>query len=154
MIINSLHISPDSSIPDILRFKEKYSDELGMFRTQLAKLTLEISSDKPIDVLRQEIQDTYTNEFVPAYSNFKKALKSFRIKWLSDNFFKISVFSTSATSVPMVALGLAIPQALLAGAGVSLLSSMVSYKVEKEKILRENPYSYLLAIEKNSYNPY
>ena len=44
-------------------------------------------------------------------------------------------------------LGLGLPQALLAGAGVTLITSLVSYNQDKQEKLRTNPYSYLLAIE-------
>jgi len=35
---------------------------------------------------------------------------------------------------------------LLAGAGVSVISSLISYNVDKRTALRNSPYSYLLAV--------
>ncbi len=61
---------------------------------------------------------------------------------------KISVIFTSATGLPMALLGLALLQELLAGAGVSIISSLISYKQDKQERLRANPYSYLLAVDK------
>ena len=151
LIINGLKISPDTSLHDIMEFKKRHQDELGLFRTELAKLTQSVSSDMPVDALRQRINDIYENEFKPAYNNFQRALESSRIKWFADNFLKVSLFSTGATSVPMAALGMAVPQALLAGAGVSLLASAISYNIDKQQKLRENPYSYLLAVENGVY---
>jgi hypothetical protein len=45
-----------------------------------------------------------------------------------------------------VAAGLAVPTALLAGAGLSLIVSGIMYNVDKREALRSNPYSYLLSI--------
>ena len=61
---------------------------------------------------------------------------------------KVSVISTSATALPMALLGLALPQALIAGAGVSLITSLISYNEDKKEKLRTNPYSYLLAVDR------
>lgn len=147
LIVRGLSIVPDTSLSDVIRFKEQHKDELGLFRTQLAKLTENVSTNTSIDALQQEINDIYVNEFLPAYNNFKAALKGSGIRWIADNFLKVSLLSIGATSVPVM-LGLAAPQALLAGAGVSLLASSISYSVDKKEKLRENPYSYLLATEK------
>ena len=147
LVVDGLCISPDISLSDIVDFKERHKDELGIFRTQLAKLIQGVSTNTTIEVLRQETKDLYVNEFLPAYNNFKSALKSSGIRWVTDNILKISLLSVGATSVPTL-LGLAVPQALLAGIGVSILASAVSYKAEKKQKLRENPYSYLLATEK------
>jgi hypothetical protein len=98
--------------------------------------------------LKQQVEDIYNDEFLPSYNNFKKALNSAGIKWSADNLMKVSFFSTSATAIPMTLLGLSLPHALLAGAGVSVISSLVSYNVDKKEKLRNNPYSYLLAVDK------
>jgi hypothetical protein len=39
---------------------------------------------------------------------------------------KVYVITTGATALPMALLELALPQALLAGAGVSIISSLIS----------------------------
>ncbi|MDR3093163.1 MAG: hypothetical protein LBU62_00785 [Bacteroidales bacterium] len=146
-IISGLSISPDAELSDVVSFKDHHDAELGRFRTQLAKLTQGFSADKPIDVLQTEIGDLYRNEFVPAFEDLKAALKGVRIKWLADNFLKVSMMSAGATAVPMALLGMPVEQAIFAGAGVSVISSAISYSVDKKKALRENPYSYLLSIK-------
>lgn len=145
LIIEGVKIKSSSSLVDIVQFKRKHRDELGLFRTNVAKLTQNVSKDKPFEAIRQEVEDIYNDEFLPAYNNFKKALSGSGIKWVSDNFMKVSVISTSATALPMALLGLALPQALIAGAGVSLITSLISYNEDKKEKLRTNPYSYLLA---------
>lgn len=146
-IIEGVKIKPTSTLEDIVKFKKDHRDELGLFRTNIAKLTQNVSKKK-LEAIRQEVEDIYKDEFLPSYNNFKKALSSSGIKWVSDNFMKVSVISTSATALPMALLGLALPQALIAGAGVSLITSLISYNQDRKEKLRANPYSYLLAVDR------
>ena len=148
LIIKGIKVSKTSTLEDVVKFKKKHQDELGLFRTNIAKLTKDVSKDVPFEAMKQQVEDIYNDEFLPSYNNFKKALDSSGIKWVSDNFMKISVISTSATGLPMALLGLALPQALLAGAGVSIISSLISYNQDKKEKLNANPYSYLLAVDK------
>ena len=145
-IINGLSISPETTFEKIVSFKEHHRDELGRFRTQLAKLTQDFVVDRPIDIIQQEIRDLYKNDFVPAFDDLKASLRGMGIKWATETLLKVSLLSTSATGIPMLLLGMAAPQALFIGMGVSAVAATVSYNVEKKKILRENPYSYLLSL--------
>lgn len=144
-----ISISNEVSIHDILEFKRKHQDELGLFRMNLEKLTKNISADATIEQIRQQVYDIYVNQFLPGYDDLKESLSGAGIKWVANNFMKISFFSTGGTAIPTALLGLSIPSALLAGAVVSVISSAVLYNIEKRDILRRNPYSYLLAINKN-----
>ncbi|GHT36971.1 hypothetical protein FACS189427_09350 [Planctomycetales bacterium] len=146
LIIESISIKPNTSLEDVVQFKRRYSDELGLFRTNIAKLTQQVSTDKSIEAVKQQVQDIYINEFLPAFNNFKKALSGLGIKWSADNFMKIAFFSTGTAAIPTALLGLSIPTAIMAGAGISLVSSAISYNIDKQRQLRENPYSYLLSI--------
>ncbi|WP_339881171.1 DUF6236 family protein [uncultured Algoriphagus sp.] len=148
LIIKGVKISEVTSLTDVVNFKRRHQDELGLLRTNILKLTKDIPKDIPLEAFKQQIEDVYHDDFLPAYNNFKKSLDGSSIKWTVDNFMKISFFSTSATAIPMTLLGLSMPQALLAGAGVSIITSLVSYNVDKKEKLRNNPYSYLLAVEK------
>lgn len=145
-IIKGISISPDTSIEELIDFKNHHKDELGLFRTQLSKLTQDFDANKPVEIIQHEIEDLYKNEFVPSFDNFKKALKSSKIKWFTNSFFKVSLFSTSSTSVPMALLGLPVEQALFAGIGISIITSLISYNINKMESLRNSPYSYLYAI--------
>jgi hypothetical protein len=147
-IIDGLSIAPDTTFEDLVNFKNHHNDELRRFRTQLTKLTNGLSSSGTISILQQEIRDLYENEFLPAYSDFKAALTGARIKWFTETCLKVSLLSASATGIPMAVMGLPVPQALLAGAGASVIASAVSYNVDKKKALRENPYSYLLSVKR------
>jgi hypothetical protein len=147
LIIEGVKIK-SSSLDDVVKFKRKHRDELGLFRTNIAKLTQNVSKDKPFEAIRQEVVDIYQDEFLPSYNNFKKALNGSGIKWVSDNFMKVSLISTGATALPMALLGLTLPHALIAGAGVSLITSLISYNEDKKERLRINPYSYLLSVDR------
>lgn len=148
LIIEGVKINSTSSLEDVVKFKQLHHDELGLFRTNIANLTQNVSKEKKLEAIRQEVEDIYRDEFLPSYNNFKKALSGSGINWVSDNFMKVSVISTSATALPMALLGLALPQALIAGAGVSLITSLISYNEDKKEKLRTNPYSYLLAVNR------
>lgn len=148
LIISGLSISPDTTLADIISFKNHHRDELGRFRTQLTKLTENLKGDKPIDVMQQEISDLYSNEFMPAFNDFKAALASSRIRWFTETFLKVSFLSASTTGVPMALLGMPVEQAIFVGMGVSVIASAASYSIDKKDFLRQNPYSYLLSINR------
>lgn len=146
LTFNGISISEDVSIADILNFKRQHQDELGLFRTNIENLTRNIPVDASIEQIRQQVNDIYVNQFLPGYNNLKKSLDGAGIKSFVNNLIKISFFSTGATAVPAALLGMSIPSALLAGAGVSIISSLVSYNIDRQATLRDNPYSYLLAM--------
>lgn len=147
LIVERIEFDRTTNVIDILNFKENHADALGLFRTNLKKLLKEIPNDISIRILREEVEAIYNDEFLPAYNNLKKKLSSSGIKWTADNVAKIGFFSVSSTSVPLYFLGLTVPQALLAGMGVSLVASLISYNIDKKNALRENPYNYLIDIE-------
>lgn len=148
LVIKGIKVSKQSSLADIIHFKQNHRDELGLFRTNIAKLTKDIDKDLSFEAMKQQVEDIYNDEFLPAYNLFKKALEGSKVKWMADNFMKISFISTTATALPMALLGLSLPQALLAGAGISIISSVISYNEDKKEKLRTNPYSYLLAVDR------
>jgi len=149
LIIRGIKISKSTTLEDVIKFKSRHQDELGLFRVNVGKLTKDMIKDVSFENLQQQIQDVYNDEFLPSYNNFKKSLDSSGIKWTADNFMKIAFFSTTATSIPLALLGVSTPQALLAGAGISLVASLTSYNIEKNEKLRNNPYSYLLTVNKS-----
>lgn len=144
-VIENIKISETTSLKDIITFRRHHRDELAKFRINLSKLANSADTANSFKALQQNIQTIYTDEFVPAYNDLKKALKSSRIKWVFDNLSKLCVFSLSTTAIP-IALGVNTPQALFLGAGMSAVSSAIAYNVDKNEKLRKNPYSYLLNI--------
>lgn len=148
MALESISISEPTSLEDVIKFKRKHQDELGLFRKNVENLTKNIPEDASLVQIRQLVEDVYINEFKPGYNTLTNSLKGSGIKWAADNLMKVSFFSTGATAIPTALLGLSVPYALLAGVGISIISSLVSYNVDKRNTLRNNPYSYLLAINK------
>ena len=145
LAIQQVVIAPDTPIHRLLHFRKQHRDELALFRTKVEQLTSVVEADLSAEALRQRVSDLYTNEVAPALANLKEALNGHRIRWLSEGLLKIT-FMSAGPSTMLVAAGLAVPTALLAGAGLSLIVSGTLYNVDKKKLLRENPYAYLLSL--------
>lgn len=147
LAIERIAIAPSTSVESLLKFKRKHKDELAQFRSKVEQITSTVKEDLPAEALRQTISDFYKNEVEPAISNLKKALDGRRIKWLGEGLLKIA-FLSAGSSTMLVAAGLSVPTALLAGAGLSLIVSGAMYNVDKTESLRNNPYTYLLSLGK------
>jgi hypothetical protein len=139
-------IAPDTPIDRLIEFRGKHQDELAQFRTKVEQLAASVETDLSTEALRRRIMDLYAREVVPAMSNLKAALKGRRIKWLSDGLFKVG-FLSAGSSTMLVMAGLAVPTALLAGAGISLIATGVMYNVDRRDSLRANPFAYLLSVD-------
>jgi hypothetical protein len=147
LVIEKIGIDPETPIKKLLTFREDHKEELGRFRTEIGALTESISSDLPMEHLRQRAQDIHQNNVQPALQSLKRGLTSSRIKWFTENYLKVAFLSTSSTSV-MAALGLDVPQALLVGAGISLTASEILYNLDRRRMLEKSPYAYVLAAER------
>lgn len=145
--IQRVGVAPDTPIDRMLKFREGHKDELSQFRTKIEQLTSAVADDLPAEALRQRLSDLHVNEVAPAIANLKKSLEGRRIRWLSDGLLKIA-FLSAGSSTMLVAAGLTVPTALLAGAGLSLIVSGAMYNVDKRESLRTNPYAYLLSVER------
>lgn len=147
LAIQQVAIAPDTPIDRLLEFREQHKAELALFRTKIEQLTSAVEADLSMEALRQRVLDLHTNEVAPAIANLKEALEGCRIRWLSEGLLKIA-FLSAGSSTMLVAAGLAVPTALLAGAGLSLIVSGTTYNVDKRESLRSNPYAYLLSLER------
>lgn len=145
LAIQRISISPNTSLDDLLKFKEAHKDELARFRTEISTLASAVENDIPIEALRQRISDIYVNQVDPAISDLKKALDSRRIRWFGEGLLKIASLSAGPL---LMAAGLSVPTALLAGAGLSLVVLGTTYNLEKRESLRKDPFAYLLSVEK------
>jgi hypothetical protein len=147
LAIDRVAIDPDTPIDTLLEFRETHSDELALFRAKIEQLAGAVDNDLPIEALRQRVSDLHSRDVAPAVENLKKALDSRSIRWLGDGLLRVAVMSAGSSSM-LVAAGLDVPTAPLAGAGVSLVVSGATYNVDKAESLRTNPYAYLLAMER------
>lgn len=112
----------------------------------MADLTKSIEGDLSLDALQQQVCDVYSNEVKPSIDELKECLSSKRIKWALESFLKTSMLSVPTGSA-LAALGLSIPHAVLAGAGVSLIVSAVLFNIQNREEMEKNPFSYLLSAE-------
>ncbi|MGE0760255.1 MAG: DUF6236 family protein [Pirellulaceae bacterium] len=147
LAIERVGIAADTPIDHLIDFRERHRDELALFRAKVDELAASVDGDLSAEALRQRIADLHANEVAPAISNLKKALEGRRIRWMSDGLMKVA-FLSAGSSTMLVAAGLDVPTALLAGAGLSLIVSGTMYNVDKRESLRANPYAYLLSVER------
>lgn len=147
LAIQRIGVAPDTPIDRLLDFRERHKDELASFRTEIERLTSSVEEDLSAEALRQRVSDLYTNGVEPAIANLQGALEGRRIRWLGEGLLKIAFLSAGSSSM-LIAAGLAVPTALLAGAGLSLVVSGTLYNVDKSESLRSNPYAYLLSLER------
>lgn len=147
LIIEQIGIDPKTPTDKILNFKIGHKNEVGKFRKKIEELTSDVPENLSTDALRQYVHDKYTNEVAPAICDLKDALTDNRIGWMTKSLMKVSFISAGASSA-LVGAGLAVPNALLVGAGVSLIGMGILYNQDKRKALRENPYSYVVSVEK------
>jgi hypothetical protein len=145
LAIERISIDPDTPIDRLIEFRQQHSDELARFRTKVEELTADVISDLPLEALRQKILDTYNNEVTPAISDLKQALAARSIRWLGEGLLRITFLSAGSSSM-LLAAGLSVPTALLAGAGLSLIVSGAIYNSDRAESLRANPFTYLLTV--------
>ena len=145
LAIQRMAVAPDTPIADLLDFRERHKDELALFRATIEQITSVVKTDLSAEALQQRVSDLYTNEVEPAISNLKAALDGRRIRSMGDGLLKTAFLSVGSSTM-LMASGMAVPTALLAGAGLSLIVSGIMYNVDKRESLRNNPYSYLLSI--------
>jgi hypothetical protein len=149
LILEKIDIDPDTPVTKILNFRNNHAQELGRFRTKVDELTKTISSDLPVEHLRQRVNDIYINEVLPSTEALKQGLTKNKIKWVTETGLKVAFLSASTSSLTLTAFGLSVPQALLVGTGVSLTASTILYNLNKRDTLEENPFAYILSASKN-----
>lgn len=148
LIVKGVKLAPDTSVEKIIDFKNNHKDELGQFRTNLLKLVNNVNKESSLDAIQQQVSDIYNDEFLPGLNNLEKALDGSQIKWFSDTILKVGLISTGATAFLPTMLGLTIPQALFAGAGISVIATKIMFNQDKAERIRTSPYSYLMSVEK------
>lgn len=146
LVVERIKLSPESSVEDILKFRQKYSTELGILRANIDELTKAVSGDKHPEHLAQEIRDIYTTRFEPNVVTLKRILRASRLKYVVEGL-KVALISTSVTAF-LPQLGLSIPHALIAGAALTVTTTAVAYNYDKVEKLAKSPYLYLMMAKK------
>jgi len=147
LMLEEIAIDPEMPIKKIIAYRKDHAPELGRFRAKVGQLTSSLPENAPLAAMRQQVSDLYVNEVKPAIDDLKKSLTSGRIRWLTSGWMSLAFISAGSSSV-LVGMGLATANALLVGAGISLVGSGILYNVAKRDSLRANPYSYLMSLRK------
>lgn len=150
LIIDGFQIDPKCSISTILKFKDKHNDELGLFRSNLQKLIDSVDKTESAHAMQKTIEDIYANEIKPSYSNLKKSLKGFKIKYISKGVLHLTYATTAGTCLPII-LNQPPSTTLYAALGISVFATSAQYKADKEKFITENPYSYILSVKRKNF---
>lgn len=146
LILEKITLDPDTPVEKIIIYRQRYSSELGRFRTKVGELAGSLPDNAPLQAMQQYANDLYLNEVKPAIEDLKKSLTGSRIKWLTDSLLKVAFISAGSSSI-LAGMGLATANALLVGTGISLIGSGILYNVDKAQSIRNNPYSYLMVLE-------
>lgn len=147
LILEEIAVDPKTPVERIIKYRNDHATELGRFRTKVGELTSSLPENAPLQAMRQQVSDLYINQVKPAIDDLKNSLTSSRIKWLTSGWMKLAFISAGSSSV-LAGMGLATANALLVGAGISLIGSGILYNVAKRDSLRANPYSYLMSLQK------
>lgn len=146
LMFEKISIAPDTPISKIIQYREKHASELGRFRKVVGELTSSLPDEAPLGAMQQYVNDLYLNEVAPSIDDLKKSLTGSRIKWLTNSWMKVAFISAGSSSM-LIGMGLATANALLVGAGISMVGSGILYNVDKQASIRTNPYSYLAGLE-------
>ena len=150
LALQAVNITPDTPVEKVIRFRNQHRDELGHFRQAIGNLASQLDEEFPsLEAFQQQVRDVYVNELEPAINNLRASLRAAHIRSYVSSL-KTLVFASPITLLPTPlltpALGpLAAPVALFAGATCSIIANRVAFHLDKQQLLRENPYSYVLA---------
>lgn len=148
VVLEKLRLDPGTPVDEIIRFREAHKDELGRFRTLIGEMVDTTGRPRPLGALRQEVEDLYANEIRPAYNDLKSALKSSKIRYITENTLKIWGVSVPATSIAVSLMNMSVPVAVAATTGLSVVAGMVWFDRQKQDLLRNSPYTYLFSLER------
>lgn len=145
LTLQRITISSNTSVDDLLKFREAHKDELARFRTEICNLAGAVNEELSIEALRQRVSDIYLNQVDPAIADLKRALDGRRIRWVAEGLLKLASVSAGPA---LLAAGVPAPTALLAGAGLSFVVLRTMYNVDKRDTLRRDPFAYVLSAQK------
>ncbi|WP_346205080.1 DUF6236 family protein [Aeromonas salmonicida] len=146
LMMEKISLSPDTPIDKIIKYRERHAAELGRFRNVVGELTSSLPDNAPLQAMQQHVNDLYLNQVAPSIDDLKKSLTGSRIKWLTNSWMKLAFISAGSSSM-LIGMGLATTNALLVGAGISMVGSGILYNIDKQESIRNNPYSYLVGVE-------
>lgn len=146
-VVQSISLPKKVSAKKLLKFKRDHKEELALFRREITCLMADIPKETSVEALRQAVNDQYNNQVVPAMRSLKQSLQAQGWDAAFSGFLKAAFLSAPPTSAAIFA-GFPSSLALIAGAGISITASVVGLVNQKHKVFTENPYSYLLSLER------
>lgn len=142
IVIDSIQIDPTTPVDKIIRFKRKYSDELGRFRMEMSQLTnLERGGDT-FRAISQQARNIYENGIMPSVNDLKKALDDSTIKCMVDNYYNYVI--SSAAPVAFTMIDMPITQTLPISAGLAVGYTIIGACQARRELMRNSPYTYLM----------
>lgn len=101
-----------------------------------------------METVQENVANIYNNEFLPSLHNLQSALESSKIKWFYETLLQVSIISSGATAFLPTLVGMSIPQALIAAAGITIVAKKTVFNQDKADKFRNSPYSYMLSVQK------
>lgn len=147
LMVQGFSLPDHLSVSDILKFKKYHAEELAVFRREIVRLTADLPKDVPVEALRQAVSDQYQANVLPAMHSLRESLRAQRWEAGFKGLLKVSFLTAAPASLAIVA-GIPSSIALVAGAGISLTASAVLLTSQRRRTIIENPYSYLLSLER------
>lgn len=142
IIIDSIQIDPRTSVDKIIRFKRKFSDELGHFRMEMARLTNLERTGETITAISEQARNIYENGIVPTVNDLKKALDDSTIQWVVNNYYNYVI--SGAAPVALTVIDMPLTQTLPIGAGLAVGYTVFGARLARRELMRSSPYTYLL----------
>ncbi len=150
IVIDCFLVDPTTTIEKIVRFKEKYRDELCRFRQEVSRLTTVDLNLTTIESVTKQVREIYENNVIPSINDLKKALDGSCIKWVLNNVTSYMVSGIAPASLKM--LGMPLSYSIPVSAGLAIgLTRFMSGQARKE-ILRNSPYTYLVRVNREFSN--
>lgn len=149
IVMKSIKLAPDTSLPKILRFRENHSDELGRFRTVINEAASRCAIMGDADDIRHEAKLIFDREINPSVIDLEKSLSAVGIVWTRSGVMK-------ATSLIVgIAAGLATYDftgshywALSTSVGLGLMGFSLSEAGDRQAARETSPYCYLLNLRR------
>ena len=146
-VVQGIVLPEHLSVQELLKFKLDHKEELALFRREINRLATDMPKEASVEALRQAVADQYDAQVLPAMRSLKQSLRAQKWDAALNGFLKISFFSVASNSAAILA-GIPNAFALIAGIGISMTVSAVLFAHQQRRIYTENPYSYLLSLDR------
>lgn len=144
LTIKSVNLHPDTTTKEILRFREKYINQIGKFRDAIGLLAAACDDTENPEAIQQHVNDAQRNHVIPALSDLEETLRDSRIKYQLVPMLSLWYINPISENILSSYADLPSPWAMVVTPTVQAILSYVLYDRSRKKALRNNPYSFLL----------